>query len=813
MCSRNLYLLTLFLTITIFAVAQQNSKRLPATRTTAAIQINGNLDEAAWKTAPAADQFVEQRPSPGRIEEQGSRTEVYILYDDVAVYVGGYCHERSRDSITTELVGRDIIGANDYVGIMFDTYLDKINAVGFYVTPLSEQYDARYYPSEEGEDGSWNAVYISKSQIHADGWSFEMRIPYSALRFSKSNQQEWGMNITRNRRKAGRQGFWNEFNPKINGLVNQFGVLTDLKDIRPPLRLSLTPYLSAYANHYPYNDPATRNWNNSVNGGMDLKLGISQSFTLDMTLIPDFGQVQSDNKVLNLTPFEVKFDENRSFFTEGTELFSKGNLFYSRRIGSAPLHYYDVEESLPSDHQLRKNPSESKLINATKISGRTRKGLGIGLLNAMSQEMFATIEDGSKQTYKLRTAPFTNYNILVLDQSLKNNSSVSLVNTSVIRDGADYDATVTAGVWNINDKKNQYNTNGKIAYSRKTSGGKENEEGFAYNLSLGKTGGKFTYQLFQEMASDRYDQNDMGILFNNNYLQSGVIAGYRWLEPNRWRNRMNFNINGYVTMRYKPWDYQQARIESNLDGQLKNLWTVGFWLCYDPKANDYYEPRVAGKTYHNPASKAIGYWVNTNEAKRYSLEIENYWRAYGQFNGIGMDLELSQLYRFNDKLSVRYSLSYQPRFNHAGFTAIDTVSNTIIFAQRDRQTLENILVLKYNFNNRMGLNTRVRHYWSKVSNKNFFSLLDSGDLEPNSSYGNNPGQNYNFFNVDMVYTWQFAPGSFINLVWKNSINTDDQLQEDYIHNIRNVVQAPAQNSLSLKIIYYLDVIDLRHRRH
>src|SRR6185369_4404822 len=154
-----------------------------------------------------------------------------------------------------------------------------------------------------------------------------------------------------------------------------------------------SPYFSTYVNHYPYNKPGIENITTSFNGGMDVKYGINQAFTLDVTLIPDFGQVQSDNHVLNLTPFEVKYNENRTFFTEGTELFNKGNLFYSRRIGGEPLHLYEAGDQLTGTEHIINNPTETKLLNAIKISGRTKSKLGIGIFNAITKPMYATIED------------------------------------------------------------------------------------------------------------------------------------------------------------------------------------------------------------------------------------------------------------------------------------------------------------------------------------------------------------------------------------------------------------------------------------
>src|SRR4029078_6268279 len=164
-----------------------------------------------------------------------------------------------------------------------------------------------------------------------------------------------------------------------------------------------TPYLSAYVNNYPYNTAGIKNTTYSINGGMDIKYGINESFTLYATLIPDFGQTQSDNKILNLSPFEVKYNENRTFFTEGTELFNKGNLFYSRRIDGEPLHLYEAGDQLTGTEHIINNPTETKLLNAIKISGRTKSKLGIGIFNAITKPMYATIADSTGKTWQMET--------------------------------------------------------------------------------------------------------------------------------------------------------------------------------------------------------------------------------------------------------------------------------------------------------------------------------------------------------------------------------------------------------------------------
>ena len=801
-----------------YIFSQNQVKQLPAKRTAANIKIDGVLDDAAWKEVTPATNFIEQRPNPGKIEDNASRTEIYLLYDNTSVYIGGYCYERSRDSISKELIGRDNVGVNDFAGIILDTYNDKINAVGFYVTPYGEQFDLKYSPNNE--DLSWSAVWHSAAKINADGWSFEMRIPYSALRFVSKENQNWGLNIVRRRNRTGQQFTWSPIDPKVSGFINQEGQWTGIGKINSPVRLSFSPYLSGYVNHYK---PDTKDWRTSINGGMDVKYGISESFTLDMTLVPDFGQVQSDNQVLNLSPFEVRYNENRSFFTEGTELFNKGNLFYSRRIGGTPLHYGDVYNQVSANETVIKNPQSSKLINATKISGRTKDGLGIGFFNAITQPMYAQVENASGQTRKIETSPLTNYNIIVFDQTLKNHSSVSFINTNVLRNARDYDANVSAGLFNFNNKKNTYNLSGKFALSQISNPFGKGSTGYSQNLSFGKTGGRWNYQLVQEIVDGKYDINDMGILFNNNYISHYLWTGYRWIKPKNWYNSIRVNFNaGYNTI-FKNFanqkinsKYTSFNTNVNAHAQFENLWWAGMFIGYVPHGNDFYEPRISGYSFKTPQRRQFSGWFESNNAKKYAGSF-NYFvglRNYELFNSPNHEFYFSQRYRFSDKFSITQSIDYNPVTNDAGYYSTYTENNVlkdIIFSRRDITTVENILSAKYNFNNTSGITFRARHYWSKVKQKQLYDLKTDGTLSPTTHNTIAPvDRNFNIFNIDAVYTWQFAPGSFINVVWKDQgvlFNSDSQ--SGYFNNFDKTFSEPQNNNLSVKIIYYLDYLDFK----
>jgi hypothetical protein len=798
----------LFLFYSAVQLVAQTTPSTDAVRTTSPITIDGIIEEDAWKLAKPISGLVEMRPSFGRQEDLRSKTEVYLLYDDEAVYFGGTLYEPNRDSIASQLAGRDNIGVNDFIGVIFDTYQDKINGLGFYVTPLNEQFDLKYsIGMNNGEDLGWSAVYSTATRTNDNGWSFEMRIPYSAIRFSKERIQNWNMQIIRRRAKTGQQFSWSPVDPTKFGFMNQAGTWVGLKDIKPPVRLSFSPYFSTYATRNPRGD---EKWNTSVNGGVDVKYGITDGFTMDMTLIPDFGQVQSDNQVLNLSPFEIKFDEKRPFFTEGIELFNKGNLFYSRRIGLEPVYYEPY--SLNAGDTVLKAPVESKIINATKISGRTRKKLGIGFFNAITRAQHATIQDALGDKYAVQTAPLTNYNIMVFDQGLKNNSRVTLINTNVWRSGSAYDANVTALDWDLYDNNVDWNVWGQVNYSRLTDYYQKDKtvSGYIYNLFAGKFKGRFNFEVHRFFADDKYQQSDLGYFTNNNYVTHGFYAGYKWVKPKSFYNNIYLNLNGNYSERYTPGDYQYARLNGNLNGQLKNLWRAGINFDLRPRNNDFYEARMPGWNVIRPGSWMKGFWINSNTAKKYSATLELYHRKSAKYNSNYYESWINNSYRFNGKLNA--TLSHYLQFYNRDFGYAYTTSDrdSIATGLRNRRTAENVLNVKYNFNNMMGLTFRLRHYWSRVDFTEFFNLHPDGTVSPLATPVKNPDRNLNLFNIDMNFTWQFAPGSFVNLNWKTETDVDDRLvHENYFKNFRKTLDTPQLTSFSVKVIYFLDYLDLK----
>ncbi len=817
----------LFLIHFSFAQKEQDStitkKIIDAVRVDVAPKIDGILNDEVWQKAPFATDFIQNSPNPGSKPSQ--KTEVRVLYDNSALYIGATMYDVSKDSIMRQLSQRDNVENTDYFAVFLDTYQDGQNGYGFEVHPTGVQLDVRYSDTQE-EDVSWNAVWISEVSIDDHNWYVEMKIPYSAIRFPEKPIQEWGINFMRNIRRNRESCYWNELNPKVNGFVNQWGTLAGISNIEAPVRLMFSPYIAGYVEHYPYNVKGLSNYSQSINGGMDVKYGINDAFTLDMTLIPDFGQVQSDNQVLNLSPFEVQFDENRPFFMEGTELFNKGNLFYSRRLGGSPINYNEAYNQLNENEEVTENPSESQLLNATKVSGRTKGGLGIGVFNGVTKSMYATLKDTiTGKTREILTDPLTNYNVLVLDQSLKNNSYLTLINTNVTRRGSFYDANVTGGMFRLNTKKNVFSLFGEGALSQKYYPTDSVSLGQKVNFDFVKEGGNFKFGIGYNEINDTYDPNDLGYLYNNNLRNGYAYVGYDLYKPFWKLLKFWSSLSTNYSRLYKPNKFSDFNVRGEIGGTFKNWLSTGIFFVIEPiETYDFYEPRVWGRFYTWQRSNNVGGFISSDYRKRIALDLNVNYRMFDTENRHRLNITAGPRFRFSDKFSMVYTLVRYEYVNDEG-AALDLngngtiIGNDIIFGKRDQTTYENVLAANYIFTNRMGLTLRVRHYWSNVKYNSFHVLDENGYLTPSTYTGLDANgeslhnTNFNAFNVDMVYRWVFAPGSELSLVYKTSLLAfDNNVSASYTDNFQNTMKEPQTQSLSLKVLYYIDYLSLKKKK-
>lgn len=796
--------------VTVPETSLASARSIEAVKANTAPRIDGDLDDECWNTAPLVTDFVISLPDYGNPSKQ--KTEVKILYDDNAVYIGAYMYDTEPLKIRRQLSERDGTANADNFAVGFDTYQDRLNGYRFQVTAAGVQTDARMSPGNY--DVNWDAVWFSKVSIKSDGWVAELKIPYSALRFPKAENQSWGLQFARLIQRTNELSSWSPVNPQVNGTVNQWGSMENLRKLNPPLRLSFIPYFNVGYQREPISySPKVMANRRLLSGGMDINWGINESFTLNTTLVPDFGQVQSDNVVLNLGPFEQQFQERRPFFTEGTELFNRkvgmgpGQLFYSRRIGATPGMHWSVPYLLQEDEKIESNPSVTQLYNATKISGRTSKGLGIGMLNAVTAPMYAVIKNTTTgKTRKELTEPLSNYNIFVLDQSLKNNSRVGFMNTSVIRKGEWRDANVSSFNFSIRDNTNTFSYSGTANFSQvydKSISSKPQFGGYV-DYVFSKISGNVRLDFEQYVITDKYDQNDLGILFHGNEFSNFIGLMYFDYEP---KKKMN-NASAYISLQHtslvKPYTYQDFNINAGADVTFSNFWYWGTFLQTKPiKYYDYYEARVEGMKFHRNPFVYLQTYAGSDARKTFSVDWSLGFGESPVPRDPYMELSVTPTVRIKDRIKLSYNAFLSNDWKSFGFATFDDEGNPIIGA-REMFNVINTFSAQYSVTPRMYVTFRARHYWSKAVYTNHYNLDVNGEIHEREPIANT-ARNFNTWNIDLVYNWQFAPGSNLIFTWKQNINkADSDAEGGYATNVYKTFNTPQTNMVALKVIYYLD---------
>lgn len=795
------------------------SKSIQAIKTTQPPKIDGQLGDAAWTGVPVITDFIQNFPNVGSPANQ--RTEVKIVYDDNAIYVAAHLFD-DPSLIRRQITARDEEQQKDldFFSVFFDTYRDQQNGFQFLVTSSNVQTDARLAPNlslgiNEYGDKTWDAVWDSKVAIVDDGWIVEMKIPYISLRFPKFSVQAWGLQLQRSVRRNNETTFWSHVDPQVNGFVNQFGLLTGLIDIKPPLRLSFSPYISTGVRSTPEATGYRTEWLKS--GGMDLKYGINESFTLDATLVPDFGQVISDNVVNNLTPYEVRFDEYRPFFTEGTEIFDKSGLFYSRRIGATPSGAWAVDTLPVSDPNIEiiRNPGRTQLYNGIKLSGRTPKKLGIGFFNTVGAPMYAVIRDRTTgERARIQTEELTNYNIIVVDQALKGRSYVTLTNTNVIRSGAARDANVTGVDFSFYDKGNTYNFKGYGHYSKVFDA--HSYDGYNTSFRFGKVSGKLRFHYQNIIQSVDYDPRDLGFLQNANQHTNTFSVGYHELTPTK-----HFLSNVYtLTMEYrrlyKPDKFNDFSVTASGFWYFKNFWDVRLVAGYLPDQHDYY---VTGRPFTRFARRPKYGYLNlvgsTDSRRRLFVSLDLLGSNF--FDNPEKDyfiITAGVRYRFSNKLTVELSHRYEAETDYITNYG-RTPGGEPVIAFVDFKDVTSIVSGIYNFTPRINLTLRVRHYWSHVPVKRT-AQLDENGLPISVTPLSGVTDNINFFNADAFLTWDFRYGSRLIFGYKNWLGDNQMLNGNannaYLRNLGKTFSLRHGNEVTARFIYFLDYNQLRKKK-
>lgn len=793
----------LLLSILIINIQGYSQKKTLQTQfTNENISIDGKLNEEAWKNAVIASDFVMFTPDNGKAIPDNQKTEIKVLYNHDAIYIGAMLYDNEPDKILKEISQRDNFGTADIFGVFINGFNDGQQNFEFFVSAADVQGDC-IMTDANGEDYAWDAIWSSKATITENGWVVEVKIPYAALRFSNENKQTWGINFFREIKRERKKYTWNLMDTKIGTFTQQNGNLEGIENIKPPTRLFLMPYSSYYVNA-----GSGQKTYGTIKGGMDIKYGINDAFTLDAILIPDFGQTKYDDQILNLGPFEQKFNENRAFFTEGTDLFSKGKMFYSRRIGGTP----STGPTLNENEEIVESPQTVNLINALKVSGRTKKGLGIGILNAVTEKTSATIRNTTTgETRNEVLEPLVNYNVLVLDQRFRKNSSISLINTNVTRNGHFRDANVTGLVWDLNTKANTYNLSGNFKYS--TINDTEDKNGVYSTLKLAETSGNYRYSVGTDFVTKDFDPNDLGINFYTNYYNFYGNANYRILNPSKHFNSFRIDYNMYSEFNKESGKVQDNTIGIELNATTKKNHYFGIGITLIPlESNDYYEPRAENRYVIIP--RKIESWgsISTNYNNKFALDLNPSISILDQPGRMSYGVDVGPRYRFNDRLLMTYTFSFFRRNNNKGY--IDTVDpETIIFANRNVITYSNTVSGKYAINSTMTLNLAVRQYWSYAENKNILELQPDGTLTPYLQYTENKNSSFYSWNADLSYSWWFAPGSQISALYRNNASNFERIiDKNFGNNVRNLVNNDAlKHIFSISVKYFIDYNGVKNK--
>jgi len=796
------FIFIIFIDVIISSAQENNLKSINALRVQHAPKIDANPNDPQWQQAEPATGFYMFAPGDGTPAPPEYRTEVKVVYDNLGVYILAVMNDPEPEKIPRVFGLRDQFIQADNFAVLINPLLTPNNTYMFLVTASGTQADSN---QPQKGDLSWNAVWKSEVAITSTGWVAEIAIPYSALRFQNDPDQTWGITFFRHIESTREDYSWTYIDKTKRGDLVQFlGQLKNLKNLKPPTRLSFYPYSSVI------HTIKEEEHNTDFGLGLDLKYGLSESYTLDATLIPDFSDTPYDELTLNLGPFEQYYDEKRQFFTEGFDLFNKGRLFYSRRVGSKPIDYYNVYYQLQPDESIVDNPDKVQLINAVKISGRSKNGIGIGFFNSITDETSAIIEDTiTGQQRQIITEPYANYNIFVLDYNFKGNSSVSLINTNVLRQGHARDANVTGFAWDLYGQNNTISVGGSTAMSL-INENNELTKGFKFVTHIKKQIKQHGFSSLIRIYDDKFDNNDLGYNRKNNYANFDFSYTYSILKPTKNFNAFRASVNVGFDHQYKPFMNIQNDLRIKVFATNKKYLSYGTGIEYVSDAYDYYEPRVEGRYFLDKKHGGMWVFLSSDYRKKLALDLKiirftkfDDPQNYTGFN-ISPRLQLSNQFKLN------YSFDYGKMNNDKGF--VDIVGNNIIFGNRQQKTITNTLGANYYFTTKSGINLSSRYYWAPVDYDQFYILQDDGSLSLIDSYTLNRDINYNVWNVDLSYIWEFAPGSKLSLLYRNTIiNCDQMAQLSFSDNFKNLMDQPQKHTFIMKMTYYIDYNTVKNK--
>ncbi|WP_233752696.1 DUF5916 domain-containing protein [Flavilitoribacter nigricans] len=585
--------------------------------------IDGKLDEACWETVEWSGDYTQWQPASGEAPTQ--KTRMKVLYDAKNLYVGFRCFDDDPEKIEQRMSRRDGF-AGDWVEVNIDSYHDLQTAFSFTISAAGVKGDEFISNDGNNWDTNWNPIWYAKSHIDSLGWTAELRIPLSQLRFGKQDEQVWGIQSTRRDFRMDERATWQPMRRTDAGWVSRFGELRGIKGLEPQKQLEIQPYVLAQLSTFKAEaaNPFATGRDTRLSAGVDGRIGVTNDLTLDFTINPDFGQVEADPGALNLNGFQIFFNERRPFFIENRNIFDyqltgseaggpydSDLMFYSRRIGGSPHRYIssDGDRGYFVDQ-----PQNTTILGAAKFSGKTRKGLSIGILESVTQREMATIDYQGERSEAV-VEPLTNFFVGRFRQDFnEGNTIIGGMLTSVKRDINDpnldflHRSATSGGLDFVHRWNNRsWFLSGKIMASQ-VSGSREaiyatqtafehlfqrpdaehlsvdstanSLTGTGGTLMLGKYGGKWVFQTGATWRSPELELNDIGFLVNTDEINYFFWGARRWVEPFGIFRRFQWNYN-----HWSRWDFSGRNlyraVNTNAHANFTNFWQVGAGLTYE----------------------------------------------------------------------------------------------------------------------------------------------------------------------------------------------------------------------------------------
>jgi len=658
--------------------------------------IDGVLDDPAWQGAAWQGDFIQREPYEGKPPSQ--QTEFKILYDDKNLYVAIRALDTDPDRIERRLSRRDTI-EGDSVGIDIDSYFDKRTSFGFVVNAAGVKRDLVLSNDGDDADMNWDPIWSVKTSRDENGWNAEMRLPLSQLRFAGSDSLTWGLQVHRNLFRKDEQSLWQFIPRDSSGWVNQFGELHGLDGIKPSRQVEIVPYtVGRYQAFQPAEgNPFTSGRDGDLQAGLDGKIGVTSDLTMNFTVNPDFGQVEADPSVVNLTAYETYYEEKRPFFIEGRNILSfplmigdgdlsGDNLFYTRRIGSRPSR-----SIYPGSGEFVSMPENTSIIGAFKLTGKTRNGISIGLIDSLTAREYARVSSGGPVTEK-QVEPLTNYFGMRLQKDYNQGRTfVGAMATATHRNLSEpslsflHQAAYSGGIDFSHTWKNRtYHLVARAVFSQ-VQGSEEallrtqtsslryfqrpdvthvtldptrrslsGYGGTAYAAKFGQ--GHLSYMAGVTWRSPGLELNDMGYQRQADNIMQWLWAAYRIWEPFFIFREVNVNAN-----QWRGWDFSGTNTVDggnlNLNTQLKNYWSLGAGLNLQIESLSPSALR-GGPMLRYPGGWNLWYSVGTDmrQKARVTLMGSQFWGDHD--NARQQNYTVSVSYRPNNALDLSLSPSY-----------------------------------------------------------------------------------------------------------------------------------------------------------